>query len=188
MSYAYHGDSFEDDEQFLVNLPVDVDYKISRKDEIFQKLDEYIKIIKNVGDNFKLWKVQIFFYLNFEHGDLGVPTISEKTSIYIIRSKTNQKSLSKQVNEIQRRFGSHRLYKINQTCQNVLKNIKIFFYYNEIGPEENLVRTILTIYDLHDIFYKRDISKVRTNFKTQNLENDNALYFIALSKSDLFEL
>ena len=129
------GYSSEDNEQFLVNLPVDVDYKISRKDEIFQKLDEYIKIIKNVGDNFKLWKVQIFFYLNFEHGDLGVPTISEKTSIYIIRSKTNQKSLSKQVNEIQRRFGSHRLYKINQTCQNVLKNIKIFFYYNEIGPK-----------------------------------------------------
>jgi hypothetical protein len=188
MSYAYHGDSFEDDDkQILKRLPDEVDYKKSRTDEIFQKFDEYKRKIKNVAENFILLKVQLFFYFKFEHGDVGVPTINEKTMIYIIRLRTKTKNLTDQVTIIQNQYAFHRLYKINQTCQNVLKNIKIFWY-NGIYSKKKLDRTIVTIDELHDIFYNRDISKVRTNFKTQNLENDNALYFIALSKSDLFEL
>jgi len=149
----------------------------SMKEKMSLKLEEYKRKIKIVEENFELFKVQLFFYFNFEHGDSGSPTINENTLFYIIRLKNDE-----QPENLNIQFD--RLYKINQNCQNVLKNIKICWY-NVYNEKETPNVVVISTKILHDIFYKRNISKVRTYTYFEKLipeNDDDATYFIAITK------
>ena len=163
-----------------LNIPVEKKYQKSTKDKVFKKFDEYKR---KVAENFILLKVQLFFYFKFEHGDSGSPTIDEYTCFYIIRSNNLNEIL-----ETQKELNITRLYEINQNCQNVFKNIKICWHnYKKTLKDRPIEDRPKAVYIptslLHDIFYKRNISKGRSYFifKGKIPENDDARYFIGIS-------